>query len=308
LDFELPALVATINFQATLGGKRIDYDLLPAEPTPDRLTTKGRLIRLRLAPTLVGKPGPAVLELAYQLSPDRLGRTPLTTPLAAPRPLDEPVGVPTRWQINAPPDWLILAPETGPGSPRTWGRQGPLLAPLARTTSADLEAWFQGNTPASSLDSSTIPTLELWRDGDSLNLTHVPRRAWLVACSLLIVVLGLALTRLVLAPTPSRVVVAWVLVVGLLVAILGLVVFLPDLSGQLAYGCQPGLVVLILFVLLQWLLHERYRRQIVFLPSFSRVRSGSSLVQAEQVAPQPTGEPSTVDAPRPTGSSVERGS
>ena len=60
----------------------------------------------------------------------------------------------------------------------------------------------------------------------------------------------------------------------------------------------------VLIVLLQWLLHERYRRQIIFLPSFSRSRSGSSLSRAEAAR---AGEPSTVDAPaRGPGSSVER--
>jgi hypothetical protein len=49
----------------------------------------------------------------------------------------------------------------------------------------------------------------------------------------------------------------------------------------------------------QWLLHERYRRQIVFLPSFSRSRAGSSLLRGG--VQRPHGEPSTVDAPR-TGS------
>jgi hypothetical protein len=84
------------------------------------------------------------------------------------------------------------------------------------------------------------------------------------------------------------------------------VALFPGLAGQIAFGCQPGLVVLVLLLLIQWLLHERYRRQIVFLPSFSRARSGSSLTRPH-VPTGPPSEPSTVDvSPRQHGSSVER--
>jgi len=48
-------------------------------------------------------------------------------------------------------------------------------------------------------------------------------------------------------------------------------------------------------------MHERYRRQIVFLPSFSRSRAGSSLVRKKSSPRPPNGEPSTVDAPPPAG-------
>jgi hypothetical protein len=100
----------------------------------------------------------------------------------------------------------------------------------------------------------------------------------------------------------------WACLLGTIMVLggLALVVLAPALAGQVAYGCQPGLLVLLLFLLVQWLLHERYRRQIIFLPSFSRPRTGSSLSRAE--AARPNGEPSTVDAPPRTGqgSSAER--
>jgi hypothetical protein len=133
----------------------------------------------------------------------------------------------------------------------------------------------------------------------------VRQNVWLVVCSLGLVVLGLGLVRLALSPVPGRWV--WSCVLGGLVGlgVLALVVFAPGLAGLVAYGCQPGLVVLVVLVAFQLMLHERYRRQIVFLPSFSRARTGSSVVRSEEARP---GEPSTVDAPpRSVGSSVERG-
>ena len=80
--------------------------------------------------------------------------------------------------------------------------------------------------------------------------------------------------------------------------------FRPTVFYAIAYGCEPGAVVLLLALAFQWVMLERYRRQIVFLPSFRRARTGSSLVRANG-ARRPAGEPSTVDAPRPSGSSQQ---
>ena len=68
----------------------------------------------------------------------------------------------------------------------------------------------------------------------------------------------------------------------------------------IAYGCQPGAVVMLAVLGLQWLMHRRYRRQIVFLPSFSRSRAGSSLIRKTPSNLPQSGEPSTVDAPPPS--------
>jgi hypothetical protein len=43
------------------------------------------------------------------------------------------------------------------------------------------------------------------------------------------------------------------------------------------------------------MLHERYRRQVVFMPGFTRLKSKSSLI-VNTPQPRPR-EPSTVDAP-----------
>jgi hypothetical protein len=121
----------------------------------------------------------------------------------------------------------------------------------------------------------------------------------------------------------------WALLVllGLGVALLGLI--WPGLLTALLYGAQPGLAVLVVVLAVQWLLHERYRRRIVFLPGFRRVKSGSSMVrkgraesgslagagrgesedraaggatnQRSSSGARARSEPSTVDAPPPAG-------
>jgi hypothetical protein len=80
--------------------------------------------------------------------------------------------------------------------------------------------------------------------------------------------------------------------------------FWPSALGAVIYGCEPGLVVVLLVAAVQWALHQRYRRQLVFMPGFSRRKPGSSLTQPRE--PGRTGshpptrprEPSTVDAPQ----------
>jgi hypothetical protein len=49
----------------------------------------------------------------------------------------------------------------------------------------------------------------------------------------------------------------------------------------------------------QWLMHQRYRRRVVFLPGFTRLK-GSTLIRG---GGRPRGEPSTVDAAPPAPSS-----
>jgi hypothetical protein len=317
LDFELPAPANAIT--ATLNGKRVDWERLPAE----RLEQRARLAGLRLSPDLLRKPG--ILELSYQLTPDRTDTTALGTTLQAPRFLEDAGGVSTLWQVTAPPGWVVIGPEAGPVTGRTWGWRGWLLAPRSSQTAADQERWLTGSElPVSVAEAAAAlrPTLVLWRDGTPMvHLTHVPQFWWLLSCSLVLVLVGLTISRLPLTyQVPERVngVVspsghgrlatspwAWLLLTVVVAAVVLGVLFWPTLAGQIAYGCQPGTAVLLLIAGVQWLLHERSRRQLVFLPSFSRGRPGSSITRHE-AARAAHGEPSTIDAPRMAGSSVER--
>ena len=124
---------------------------------------------------------------------------------------------------------------------------------------------------------------------DPLLLTHVPLQVWLLLCSLTTLVLGLGLTFLKLPR-----VLFWTVL-----AVLGLGALVTGLfwSGTLAavlYGCQPGLVVLVPVLGCHWLLQRHYRRQVVFLPSFSRTKTPSG---PSRGSPRPHGDPSTIDVP-----------
>lgn len=298
IDFELPAPAASVGLQASLGGVAID-------PVPG---PGGRSVRLRLGPALVRQA--SVLELTYQLAADRQGAA-VTTTLQPPRLLDEGANFPVRWQVHAPAGWTIVWPEAGATMPRAWVRSGYLLAPRSALTGADLERWLSGAEPDPD-EAEAVPSLVLWRDGDGpVTLTHVPRLGWLLGCSVGLVLLGLLLTRLAWGGAESRGS-RWGWAAVLLTAVAAAVggLLLPGLAAQVTYGSQLGLLVLLACLLVLWLLDERRRRQIVYLANFSRTKPTSSLARKEGNARPGSahGPPqeSTVDAPRPRGSSLEK--
>jgi hypothetical protein len=301
LDVELPAPVAALHLQASLDRKRVAHEVLDDAGQPN---DGGRVARLRLSTDLV-QPG-SVLELSYQLAPGRAGSGTLTTPLQPPVLRGEPGAVPTCWQVRVPPSWVVLSPESGPGVERTWGRRGWLLTPRLSRTPTDLDRDLLGDglpaePEAGEAAPAEPPALVCWRSGpESLALTHVPQQTWMLGCSLFLVAVGLVL----LGPGRTARGLGWVLALLVLAAAAG-AVLRPGALAAVAYGCEPGAAVLLAVLLIQWLLHERYRRQVVFLPSFSRGRSGSSMLRGSSAA-RPPGEPSTVDAPRPAGSSAAK--
>ncbi len=287
LDVELPAPVAALHLQATLDRKRVAHEVLDDAGQP---SDGGRVARLRLAPELVGPT--SVLEVSYQLSPGHAGTGTLTAPLLPPVLRGDSGAVPTCWQVRVPPSWVVLSPESGPGVERTWGWRRWLLAP--RLVPRGNGEWGMGNEEAgfASPLSDDPPALVCWCSGsEPLLLTHVPQQAWMLGCSLGLVAVGLAL----LGPGRSARGLGWGLVLLVLAAAAG-AVLRPGALAAVAYGCEPGAAVLLGVLVIQWLLHERYRRQVVFLPSFSRGRSGSSLLRGSS-ATRPPVEPSTVDAP-----------
>ncbi|HZY89584.1 MAG TPA: hypothetical protein VFE78_32480 [Gemmataceae bacterium] len=303
LDVELPAPVPNLGLRVRLDGRGVGWETVDEEGNP---SDGGRVARLRLGPELV-RPG-SILEVSYQLPPGRAGNSALQTVLLPAVLRGGPGDVPTRWQLTVPAGWVTVGPEGGPGSERTWGRRGWLLAPRLALAPADLEAWLTGAGPLPPAPEeggpAPPPSLACWRtDLGPLTLVHAPQQAWLLACSLGLLVVGLgiyALTR----PAEGQALSGTWFWPALTLAALGLVVaglLWPTTLGAVVYGCEPGAAVLVLVTGFQWLLHERYRRQVVFLPSFSRGRAGSSLLRGS--SQRPVGEPSTVDVPPRAGGS-----
>jgi hypothetical protein len=298
IDVELPAPVRAVELQVWLGTHQVIPEALDDQGKPSEA---GKVARMKLDGALIG--AAAVLEFQYQLSPARaLASTgdpgPLATLLPAPVVRDCPGPVPCCWQVRVPSAWIVLSPESGPGADRIWSWRGRLPALKLRTPLLDEAGEARDGTEAGPLD------VLCWRGApEPLLLVYVPQQAWLLACSLLCVVFGLILLGArARGETGGR----WRPALGvlLLLVLAATAVLWPAMFAAILYGCQPGVMVLAVILLAQWLLHARYRRQVVFLPSFSRKRSGSSL-NPPPARPAP-GEPSTVDHPRQAGSSSRR--
>ena len=307
IDIELPGPVPTLGLQVALNRLRLTPDVVNDS---GRQTDGGNIARLRVGPDLLRQA--ALLELTYQLPPGRTGGSPLRTVLHPPLLRDAPPVVPTRWQVTLPGNRVLLAPESGSGLERTLTRRGWLLAARFNRTDADLERELEDSLPEELRhnaeqregEARTTPVLVCWQDDvQPIALTHVPQQAWLLVCSLSLLVLGLGLywtARLPSEDTGRMAPWFWpLLALAVLAAAVGLL-FWPTIFWAVVYGLEPGAVVLLGVIAFQWLRHRRYRRQIVFLPSFTRGRPGSSLLRKSSSHRPPPGEPSTVDAPPPS--------
>lgn len=282
LDIEVPP-VPTGNLRLRYRGKEAAWQPLDESARPPAR----RVVRVALEPGAAG----GVLEVSYVLTPGRTaGSSALQSTLQPPALRNDPGQSPLRWRVTLPPSWVAVSFEGGIGSEYHWERQGWLLAPRPATSAAELEAWF--GDPDSPRPDETDAALVCWMaPGEPLRLVHVPQQWWLLLCSLVLLAAGLPLLLLAL----PRVVVWAALVAGAAIVVLcGL--FRPELLAAVLHGCQPGAAVLVPLIGLQWYLHHRQRRQMLFLPGFARARSGATAPRSG-VGTAPRGEPSTVDAP-----------
>jgi hypothetical protein len=243
------------------------------------------------------KTAPVILELEYKVPAGESGRLWQAT-LQPPRFHGEVLTGSVRWQVELPREPVAVVLGENAHLDYRWTLQGWLLAPETQVTSADLESWLSGKESTGTGESGDV-ALTFWRNGTSpAYLLHMPRPIWLLICSALVLGIGLGLYLL-----------PWGrLGVGLAgfaisLAVLAVALWWPAALPPLLFGSQPGLVVLVLLLGAQWLVQERYRRQVVFLPGFTRLQH-SSLVQGQGRKPR---EPSTIDSP-PAPISVGPGS
>jgi hypothetical protein len=308
LDVELPALAARVLVM--LDGVQVsprNQPLGAGLPTPPSGRTgegvKGG-VRVRIDADPESFPGPVLLEVSYEIAP-REGETGpdagdawggLKATLYPPVLQGMLFLGKIRWQVDPAPGQLFLNPGVEAVSEQRWGVRGWLLARGPALTGVELERWLTGKEAAAEIE----PALLCWQSApEPLHLVRVARKTWLLLCSLGFLALGLGLSFAPLLRGLFRVL-CWgaVTVVGL--AVIATAVLWPGLLPDVVYGCEPGVVVLVPILLVQWMMQKRYRRQVVFMPGFTRLKAGSSLARA--AAKRPT-EPSTVDK-QPASESV----
>jgi hypothetical protein len=235
-----------------------------------------------LAPT---EAGPAILELEYKVPADQVVWLWQST-LRPPQFHGEVLLGGVRWQVDLPRDPVAVVVSGGAHLDYRWALQGWLLAPETPVTTAALEQWLTGKESAE----TGAALLTFWRQGTApVYLLHVPRPVWLLMCSGVVLMIGLGLY---LAPWGRLGVV--LACFGIALAVLALALWWPATLPPVIFGSQPGVIVLAVLLGGQWLVQERYRRQVVFLPGFTRLQANSSLARAQGKKPR---EASTIDSP-----------
>jgi hypothetical protein len=294
LDIQLPGSPARPIPQVFLGDKRLPV-----------LSVDGGAIRLAVEPELFRKP--VLLELRYEVASDgKSGNGILPTRLYPPLIGQAVFLGPVRWEVSYPPSWISFFQSGGLVLDQRWLWQGGMLTPRPAMSTADLNRWVTGavappvKRPELAPPSQDVdPTLVCHQDSpEPLFFLHVSRQIWLLACSLMFLIVGLTLA---ISRIPRGV--SWSLVAVLGVAGAGIGIYWPGLLTAVMYGCEPGMVIFGLVIIIQWMLQERYRRRVVFLPGFTRLERGSSMARAGS-GDRSRIEPSTVDAPPPTPSGV----
>ena len=311
LSLELPAPVASLNIRAALWSADDAGNYLSKEinwRTGDDsgpLANSGKTILFELdSESLLRKP--AVLELEYQLPPEftrgssGLLQSSLVPPLLRGDARRFPVA------LASLASWKLVATL---GEGRAVRRAALGLAGLAagiRQAEArvELEHGFYPNGVPLRDEAEAAPSIVVTSFAlELLRLRHAPQQAWLALCSLGLLVVGLGVYGLAQGRH-----VFWPALAITGSAALTTALFWPGLLANILYGCEPGALVLLAAAGILLLLQRRYRRQVVFMPSFQRLKTGSSLVRSRNNPPRRV-EPSTVDTlPSPGGPEKKDGS
>jgi hypothetical protein len=272
----------------------------PAGPEPELLvdgrrveaaavadpTAADRTLRVPLPEARAGRT--VVLEVRYRLPPRRSGEDPLYLPPVLP---DAAFAGPTRWQVTVPAGSVPLVPGGAASAELRWRSRWGMLSPAPAVSADDLDRWFRSGaepdeaaSPGESAAAAGEPVVFRQATPAPVRVYRVPRVTLVAACSLAVLVLGLALARL-----PG-----WL--AGPAVAFLGgaaavAAVLVPQPAAAVAGACQPGLAALILVLVVQAAGRAYYRRRLTRLPGFTRTRLEPALVSANGPAPSVRGRP-----------------
>ena len=286
-DVELPA--GSIDVEMSFNGKRVDSRDVRLEGDASRTT--------RMALPAWRDRLQALVEIRYQLPS---GRSEGASDLVAvwhPPSLSARVAIAAvRWQVAIPSNSVPLALGASTFEER-WALRNGMAQPLAAHSTADLEKWI-----ASGREPDGSETASGWEMADTgvtarqnrlapLRVAVVPRPVFFAVVSLLVLAVGLLLSRL-----PKRAVGVLLSLIASGAVVVG--VMWPQPSGQILAASQPGLALLALILGMQRFLQWRYRRRLARMPGFARLRAESALAHSN--GKREARQTSTVDSPGAT--------
>jgi hypothetical protein len=273
LRVSLPGNLRTlVADRVVLSGAELSLSGLDFVPDPEERDRC--LLTIPIAPELLRET--ATLAVSFRVRSGRhwLGAT---HSFPAPRFVSSvPIG-PTRWRVELPAGVLALGWGRAASQEQSWHWWGWLRPPAPDFLGADLHAWL-GDRIREPAWSGERPALSFAQLGalEPLPLVLVPRQAWLLGCSLLVLLAGLWCYCY-----PPRLGWLWLGAALLPLAFLGL--WAPEVLLALLFGAQPGALVLFAVLTLLWLWRRRWRRQLVLMPGFARRAPGSSLLRSTSV-------------------------
>jgi hypothetical protein len=249
LEIKLPADSAS-------GTPEVYLDEPPKRiPATVRNENGERLLRVPLPEPRIGKP--LMVDVRFTTSKAIGGEV---EEYFAPRPLAQLAG-PVRWQVAGPAGTtpLLLG---GERSEQHWQRRFGMIVP-APASNDDLERWLLNGSGDSAESGPLESAVVRPRSAERIAFLHVPRLAFIVGCSVSVLLVGLILSRL-----PGWLSGPAVAVLAAAVAVA--TVMHPQPASQTAAAAEPGFVALMLVLAVQVAARWRHRQRITHLPGFTR--------------------------------------
>lgn len=246
-----------------------------------------KIVRLNLPPDAF--PGKGLFEISYTIPASAVEKAGLVlTTLPSPIIQGDPAIGQTRWQLTTATPMIAATFGSRVRPDIHWTMQGWLLTPEPNLTSADAEHWLTGVDPEQPGDLVVMSFMQT--TATPMLVLHMPRAAWLLSCSGMFVLIVLGAYA-----APISRLTFWTILLAIAVLGLSFAFRFPGFIPALLFGIQPGVVVVGLFAGFHWVMQERYRRHLLFLPGFSRGKQGSTMSRPN-TAKRPR-EASTLDAP-----------
>jgi hypothetical protein len=154
----------------------------------------------------------------------------------------------------------------------------------------DLEKWFQSGTILDSGSGATESTVVRMASPEPLQVHYLPRLTLVIGGSILVLLIGLVLSRL-----PGGIAGPLVALVAGLAAIAA--ILFPQPTAQIAAAAEPGAAALLLILTVHAAARWYYRQRVTFLPGFARSRPEAPFSSSTGSRPSDRAQPSANGSP-----------